>query len=165
MSAMSTTYKDAAGIQGMRVAGKLASEVLDYLKLPVTKTNIAGWQVVIYSKTESRDEPWATGAANPKELPPIRRNRTTLNRFGNYPESQQGVFAAYLAGWPTAREQIKSGITPGLEALRDERSGVLAIYLVIDPAAKTLGVQVGFTLWFPRNDSRTSFFFRSRGQE
>ena len=28
---MSTTYKDAAGIQGMRVAGKLASEVLDYL--------------------------------------------------------------------------------------------------------------------------------------
>ena len=30
-SLMSTTYKDAAGIQGMRVAGKLASEVLDYL--------------------------------------------------------------------------------------------------------------------------------------
>ena len=28
---MSITYKDAAGIQGMRVAGKLASEVLDYL--------------------------------------------------------------------------------------------------------------------------------------
>lgn len=28
---MSTTYKDAAGIEGMRVAGKLASEVLDYL--------------------------------------------------------------------------------------------------------------------------------------
>ena len=28
---MSTTYKDAAGIQGMRVAGKLAAEVLDYL--------------------------------------------------------------------------------------------------------------------------------------
>ena len=28
---MSTTYKDAAGIHGMRVAGKLASEVLDYL--------------------------------------------------------------------------------------------------------------------------------------
>ena len=28
---MSITYKDAAGIDGMRVAGKLASEVLDYL--------------------------------------------------------------------------------------------------------------------------------------
>ena len=28
---MSITYKDAAGIEGMRVAGKLASEVLDYL--------------------------------------------------------------------------------------------------------------------------------------
>ncbi len=28
---MSITYKDAEGIQGMRVAGKLASEVLDYL--------------------------------------------------------------------------------------------------------------------------------------
>ena len=28
---MSTTYKDAAGIEGMRVAGKLAAEVLDYL--------------------------------------------------------------------------------------------------------------------------------------
>ncbi len=28
---MTITYKDAAGIQGMRVAGKLASEVLDYL--------------------------------------------------------------------------------------------------------------------------------------
>ena len=28
---MSITYKDAAGINGMRVAGKLASEVLDYL--------------------------------------------------------------------------------------------------------------------------------------
>lgn len=26
-----TTFKDAAGIEGMRVAGKLASEVLDYL--------------------------------------------------------------------------------------------------------------------------------------
>jgi alkylation response protein AidB-like acyl-CoA dehydrogenase len=31
MTAMSTTYKDAAGIEGMRVAGKLASEVLDYV--------------------------------------------------------------------------------------------------------------------------------------
>src|SRR4029453_6276022 len=28
---MSITYKDAEGIQGMRVAGRLASEVLDYL--------------------------------------------------------------------------------------------------------------------------------------
>ncbi|MET0311934.1 MAG: M24 family metallopeptidase, partial [Burkholderiaceae bacterium] len=28
---MSITYKDADGIQGMRVAGRLASEVLDYL--------------------------------------------------------------------------------------------------------------------------------------
>jgi len=28
---MTITYKDASGIQGMRVAGKLASEVLDYL--------------------------------------------------------------------------------------------------------------------------------------
>ncbi len=28
---MTITYKDAAGIEGMRVAGKLASEVLDYL--------------------------------------------------------------------------------------------------------------------------------------
>lgn len=28
---MSTTYKDADGIAGMRVAGRLASEVLDYL--------------------------------------------------------------------------------------------------------------------------------------
>lgn len=28
---MTTTYKDAEGIHGMRVAGKLASEVLDYL--------------------------------------------------------------------------------------------------------------------------------------
>ncbi|MGV8804244.1 MAG: type I methionyl aminopeptidase [Polaromonas sp.] len=28
---MSITYKDAAGIEGMRIAGKLASEVLDYL--------------------------------------------------------------------------------------------------------------------------------------
>ena len=28
---MSITYKDASGIEGMRVAGKLASEVLDYL--------------------------------------------------------------------------------------------------------------------------------------
>ena len=28
---MSITYKDAAGIEGMRVAGRLASEVLDYL--------------------------------------------------------------------------------------------------------------------------------------
>ena len=36
---MSTTYKDAAGIQGMRVAGKLASEVLDYLT-PFVKPGI-----------------------------------------------------------------------------------------------------------------------------
>ena len=28
---MSITYKDAAGIEGMRVAGRLAAEVLDYL--------------------------------------------------------------------------------------------------------------------------------------
>ena len=28
---MTITYKDADGIAGMRVAGKLASEVLDYL--------------------------------------------------------------------------------------------------------------------------------------
>ncbi|MEP6791934.1 MAG: M24 family metallopeptidase, partial [Ramlibacter sp.] len=28
---MSITYKDEAGVQGMRVAGRLASEVLDYL--------------------------------------------------------------------------------------------------------------------------------------
>ena len=28
---MTISYKDAAGIEGMRVAGKLASEVLDYL--------------------------------------------------------------------------------------------------------------------------------------
>jgi methionyl aminopeptidase len=28
---MTITYKDAAGIAGMRVAGQLASEVLDYL--------------------------------------------------------------------------------------------------------------------------------------
>jgi methionyl aminopeptidase len=28
---MTITYKDAQGIAGMRVAGKLASEVLDYL--------------------------------------------------------------------------------------------------------------------------------------
>ncbi len=28
---MTITYKDASGIQGMREAGKLASEVLDYL--------------------------------------------------------------------------------------------------------------------------------------
>ena len=32
---MTITYKDAAGIQSMRVAGKLASEVLDYLTLHV----------------------------------------------------------------------------------------------------------------------------------
>ena len=28
---MTITYKDAHGVAGMRVAGKLASEVLDYL--------------------------------------------------------------------------------------------------------------------------------------
>ncbi|MEP6824291.1 MAG: M24 family metallopeptidase, partial [Ramlibacter sp.] len=28
---MSITYKDEAGVQGMRTAGRLASEVLDYL--------------------------------------------------------------------------------------------------------------------------------------
>ena len=28
---MTITYKDAEGVQGMRVAGKLASEVLDFL--------------------------------------------------------------------------------------------------------------------------------------
>ena len=39
MTAMSTTYKDAAGIEGMRVAGKLASEVLDYLT-PFVKPGI-----------------------------------------------------------------------------------------------------------------------------
>jgi len=39
MSAMSTTFKDASGIQGMRVAGKLASEVLDYLT-PFVKPGI-----------------------------------------------------------------------------------------------------------------------------
>jgi methionyl aminopeptidase len=39
---MTITYKDAEGVQGMRVAGKLASEVLDYLTphvLPGVTTN------------------------------------------------------------------------------------------------------------------------------
>ena len=35
---MSITYKDAAGIEGMRVACKLASEVLDYLTQPAIQT-------------------------------------------------------------------------------------------------------------------------------
>ena len=36
---MTITYKDAAGVQGMRVAGKLAAEVLDYLT-PHVKSGI-----------------------------------------------------------------------------------------------------------------------------
>ncbi len=39
ISNMSITYKDAAGIEGMRVAGKLASELLDYLT-PFVKPGI-----------------------------------------------------------------------------------------------------------------------------
>jgi methionyl aminopeptidase len=39
---MTITYKDAEGVQGMRLAGRLASEVLDFLSahvLPGVTTN------------------------------------------------------------------------------------------------------------------------------
>src|SRR5215208_4377891 len=47
---MSITYKDAEGIQGMRVAGRLASEVLDYLTphiKPLKKGDIVNVDVTV----------------------------------------------------------------------------------------------------------------------
>ena len=57
---MTITYKDAEGVQGMRVAGKLASEVLDFLtphvKAGVT-TNELDKLAHLYLG-ESRGLPW-----------------------------------------------------------------------------------------------------------
>ena len=47
---MSITYKDPDGVQGMRVAGRLASEVLDYLtphiKPGIQRLPTAKWPVL-----------------------------------------------------------------------------------------------------------------------
>lgn len=143
----------------------LASDVVEYLKLPASQTGLEGWQVITFAKAESKGKAWETGVASPRELPVIHRSRPTPNRFGVYQEPQQTVLAEYLAGWTEAAGQIKGGLTRGIEGLRDKKSGVIVVYLVRDPESGSNLVHVGFILRFPENDSATRFFFRPRGQK
>ena len=55
----------------------LASDVIEYLKLPAGQTGLDSWQVITFAKAESKGSPWETRIARPSTLPVIHTTTAT----------------------------------------------------------------------------------------